>query len=221
MCTSGSIPSVYLCLSEEWVGIHYDLSHIQGTSYSIPVARMRMWLLQAKRPSFSLQILSVFSLGLRPSWVVRRKQYTHHRDGGTGLKCGIPFSFLSPLLLSLYRPLSLSHLSLWLINSHYHDNSVIALHTVPMGHAFKCACVCVCVCLCVCVCVCVCVCHYKLIQTAWIREPDQPTYYTLSLQVKVTIPSCRCRIHPRRNRQWKTNREKIGGRKMEDMRGAR
>lgn len=133
--------------SEGWVGIHYDLSHIQCRIYSILVALTRMWHQKAKRPSFSLQILNVFSLGPRPSWVVSRKQcYIHQRHGVTAkysagdlLKMASDFaslitcfpSPLSPLFSSFYLSLFLSYLSLPLINSHYPGNNVTVCHTLP------------------------------------------------------------------------------------------
>lgn len=86
-------------------------------------------------PSYSLQTLNVFGFGLRPSWLAFTKQCDiQQRDAVTA---NFVTMLLSPLFLSLFPSLALTHLSLLLVNSQY----PCFLYT-PVGHTVVCPCVC-------------------------------------------------------------------------------
>ena len=126
-----------ICLSipsEEWVGIHYDLSKIQHRIYSSHTDAN-----VTSTPSVLYFILKSWMYSA--VWGVSTKWCNIHQSDGVAVKsvpvvcwdCGFKFSFTFILhnFLPLYLSLSLSYLPLPLINSHYHKNDVTACHTLP------------------------------------------------------------------------------------------
>lgn len=134
-----------ICLSvasEEWVGMHYDRLQIQDRISSILVTLMRMWHQKASVLHFLSKFWIYSALDWGPvEWPDKnatsiKEMITHgslqqlFTEGGLTL-CFTDYLFSITLLLSLYPSLSLSYLSLSLINSYYQKNNVVASHILP------------------------------------------------------------------------------------------
>lgn len=139
----GSIPSVYPCLlSNEGA---YITSCQRSKAESILFQSNWMWHQLPSVLNFLFRILNVFSLRLMPSWVVRGKRCNIHQRGGDTVKSVACFCWGLPQisLLSLYLSLSLSYLSLSLINSYYHKKRCHCMAHTPMGATAVCTDVCI------------------------------------------------------------------------------